>query len=81
MTIADQVYSELRFLPDHVANEVLDFVRLLAARQVNHDNRNEPPMPPPQEPSLEELLRPYRLPMEGFRFDRDEANARQLLSR
>ncbi|MCK9609534.1 MAG: hypothetical protein M0R33_24155 [Methylomonas sp.] len=65
MTIAEKVFDAVKDLSDQQAAKVLDFVEHLKAKQADERRKQ-----------LDEFFKPYQTDLSGFKFDRDEANAR-----
>jgi hypothetical protein len=73
MNTAELIYQEAKTLPDNLGAEVLDFIGYLKSR---HPITDETPPTAEKIDKLEAVFAPYRRDLSGFRFDRDEANAR-----
>ena len=79
MTTAERIYAEAKRLPDALASEVLAFILEIEERHAIGSHSSHAGLLPEREQRIEEMTRAlatYRLPLHGYRFDRDEANAR-----
>ena len=65
MSIAEKVFEAVKALPEQQAAEVLDFVEHLRAKQAEERRQQ-----------LDEFFKLYQTDLSGFKFDRNEANAR-----
>jgi hypothetical protein len=66
MSIAEKIYETVKALPEQQAAEVLSFAESLKARQEAAKRKA----------ALLECFSRFRIDMSGFKFDREEANAR-----
>ena len=69
MNTAEKVFEAVKALPEQQAAEVLDFVEHLKAKQTRESHQKA-------FQELDAFFKPYQVDMSGFRFDRDDANAR-----
>ena len=67
MTVAEKIVAEARNLPEELAREVLDFILFIEGRHQRDTSASK--KPPPDWDVI-------RIDTRGWRFDRDEANAR-----
>ncbi len=79
MNIAELIYREAQNLPQAKAQEVLDFVEFLKLRSIAQPTPTidgEADKARRQSELLERFAR-FQIDMTGFRFDREDANARR----
>jgi hypothetical protein len=67
MTVAEKIAAEARKLPEELAREVLDFILFIEDRHLRDSRVPGKPLPD------WDLI---RIDTRGWRFDRDETNAR-----
>lgn len=67
MSVAEKIAAEARKLPEELAREVLDFILFIEDRRLSGIGTPEKPTPD---------WDVVRIDTRGWRFDRDEANAR-----
>lgn len=73
MQFADIIAREADSLPLGKQAEVLDFIEFLKAKQ----SRKEDTSTPRKSAEIEAFFRSFKVHTSGYKFDRDEANARQ----
>ena len=87
-SIAEKIAEAVQTLPDQDAAEVLDFVEFLKSRQVKRqlevtgqsteaDDWNEFEKIGKHKANLMACFSQFQIDMTGFKFDREEANARR----
>lgn len=67
MTLSEKIAEEVRDLPDELNNEILDFILFVEQRHIVEEQAARHP-----EPDWNQV----RIDTRGWRFDREEANAR-----
>jgi len=72
MAYADIIAREADLLPLDKQAEVLDFIEFLKARQIKLQDT----VAPKTAKEIESFFRSFTVDTKGFKFDRDEANAR-----
>jgi len=72
MQYADIIAREADSLPLEKQAEVLDFIEFLKARQSREINTSTPRTPE----EIEAFFRSFKVDTSGYKFDREEANAR-----
>lgn len=79
MGYAERIYERVKLLPDSVAEEVLDFAEFVAMRRIEESASAERPEVEfaRRRAELERVFAKYRIDLSGFKFDREEANARR----
>jgi hypothetical protein len=74
MGYAERIYQQVKRLPDPVAREVLDFAEFVASRR--SDDSPSVTSPADRRSEIERAFAKYQVDLSGFRFNREEANAR-----
>jgi len=77
MGYAEKIYERVKLLPDPVAEEVLDFAEFLAARRAGEAAPVDEQELERRRAEIKRVFAKYRLDLSGFKFDREEANARR----
>ncbi len=72
MQYAEIIAREADSLPLEKQAEVLDFIEFLKAKQ----SREEEALTPQTTEEIEKFFRSFKVDTSGYRFDREEANAR-----
>jgi len=68
-TLAERIFETVKTLPDQQAAEVLDFAAFLQTKTQQVEEQAKVA-------DLKAFFAPYRKDLTGFKFDREEANAR-----
>ncbi|MDR2153493.1 MAG: DUF2281 domain-containing protein [Burkholderiaceae bacterium] len=77
MGYAERIYEQIKRLPEPVARQVLDFAEFITTRRsansavVSQTDRQQ------RRSEIEQTFAKYQVDLNGFRFDREEANARR----
>ena len=78
MGYAERIYEQVKNLPDSAAEEILDFAEFVAARrQVGTIAIADATVLAQRRAELEKMFGKYQADLSGFKFDREEANARR----
>ena len=72
MSTAERIFKEAQKLPDTLAQEVLDFIEFLKAKQKPVVGFSKPT----SAIEIEAFFRSFTVDTSQFKFDREEANAR-----
>lgn len=77
MNYAERIYERVKSMPERLAAEVMDFAEFLAARnQLGDAGRREDEFASRRAAVARDFDK-YRIDLTGYRFDREEANARR----
>jgi hypothetical protein len=74
---AEKIYEQVKRLPEPMAKEVLDFAEFVAARRPGVAPATSPADRQRRRSEIEQAFAKYQVDLSGFRFNRDEANARR----
>jgi hypothetical protein len=74
--IAEKIFEVVKTLPDQQAAEILDFAEFLQARQTGQLHLPEEDQEK-RKARLLECFSKFQIDLTGFKFDREEANARR----
>lgn len=77
MGYTEKIYERVRLLPDPVAEEILDFAEFVAARRADAAAPVDELELARRRSEIERIFAKYRIDLSGFKFDREEANARR----
>ncbi len=77
MGYAERIYERVKQLSDRAAEEVLDFAEFVASRHNDETSISDVKAVSAQRRAeLENIFGKYQADLSGFKFDREEANAR-----
>lgn len=78
MGYAERIYERVKDLSDSAAEEVLDFAEFIAARHRGETRiAADTAATMQRRAELEKVFSKYQADLSGFKFDREEANARR----
>jgi hypothetical protein len=78
MGYAERIYERVKELSDRAAEEVLDFAEFVASRHQSKATASDDKAVSAQRSAeLEKIFGKYQADLSGFKFDREEANARR----
>ena len=77
MGYAERIYERVKELSDSAAEEILDFAEFVAARHQGETTTvADNALLAERRAELEKMFGKYQADLSGFKFDREEANAR-----
>ncbi|MEO8332908.1 MAG: hypothetical protein ABI479_10790 [Gallionella sp.] len=78
MGYAERIYERVKQLSDKAAEEVLDFAEFVASRHKGETtDSDDKTVSAQRRAELEKIFGKYQADLSGFKFDREEANARR----
>lgn len=78
MGYAERIYERVKEMSDSAAEEVLDFAEFVAARRQDETTTaTDNATLAQRRTELEKVFGKYQADLSGFKFDREEANARR----
>ena len=78
MGYAERIYECVKKLSDKAAEEVLDFAEFIASRHKSETTApDDKTISAQRRAELEKIFGKYQADLSGFKFDREEANARR----